>query len=444
AEQEKAGGDYEAAKQIYLTYLEKNPDSHVEDEIANELGEIDKKLAEKDEWAKIAALSRDQSYNVFNRRQALKRYISDNPSGAYVGEAKKLEQVAQIDGDVRLATYNLYLLNHPKGKHRKAVEKLISDMSEVYYGELKKEISVCESEKKWEKCIQMCTYFVSMFKGHRRWDEMVVVRAEQEKAGGDYEAAKQIYLTYLEKNPDSHVEDEIANELDEIDKKLAEKDEWAKIAALSRDQSYNIFNRKQALKRYIADNPSGAYIREAQKLLGQLESEKRTGSGYRKKATGISGQPTGVEPTGGELRADTAQVQKAREMARAQLKGVDRFVANGDGTFTDSMTGLMWAILDSTAELGRCVDYRSAEKYVKGLTTGGHRDWQMPTSSDLAGIYKSKPFFPVSGARWYWTSKTYVDGHHVKAGIVTTKKRTIFKREYADVEQCGAVRTVRP
>ncbi|MFC1516829.1 DUF1566 domain-containing protein, partial [Thermodesulfobacteriota bacterium] len=310
-----------------------------------------------------------------------------------------------------------------------------------------------------EKCIRMCTYFVSMFKDHRRWDEMVVVnnemqaksdladlkaRAEQENAGGNYAAAKQIYLTYLEKNPDSHAKGEIADELDKIDKRLARTDEWAKIAALSRDQSTNVFYREQVLKRYIADNPSGAHASEAKRLLGQLESEKKTGSGYQRKSTGISGQETAMKAVESGSQVSTAQVQRAREKARAQLKGIDRYVANGDGTFTDSMTGLMWAILDSTAELGRCVDHGSAAKYVEGLTTGGYRDWRIPTASDLAGIYKSKPFFPVSGAKWYWTYKTYVDGHHVRAGIVTTKKQTIFKREYAGVEQCGAVRAVRP
>ena len=133
-----------------------------------------------------------------------------------------------------------------------------------------------------------------------------------------------------------------------------------------------------------------------------------------------------------------------REKVRSRLAGVDRFVANGDGTFTDSMTGLMWSVLDSTVELGRCMDHRSAARYAKSLTTGGYRDWRLPTSSDLAGIYKSKPFFPDSGTKWYWTSKTFVDGHHFKAGIVTSKKETVYKREYADVEKCGSVRAVRP
>lgn len=269
-------------------------------------------------------------------------------------------------------------------------------------------------------------------------------QAEQATASGNYAAAKQIYLTYLEKNPDTHVEREIADELYKIDKRLSKKDEWTMIAALSRDQSISVYRREQALRRYIADNPSGAHVSEAKRLLRQLESEKRTGSGYQQKSIGISGQQTAMKTVDSGLQVDTAKVQKAREKARAQLKGVDRYVANGDGTFTDSMTGLMWAILDSTAELGRCVDHGTAMKYVEGLTTGGYRDWRIPTSSDLAGIYKSKPFFPASGASWYWTHKTYVDGHHVKAGIVTTKQQTIFKREYADVEQCGSVRAVRP
>jgi len=34
----------------------------------------------------------------------------------------------------------------------------------------------------------------------------------------------------------------------------------------------------------------------------------------------------------------------------------------------------------------------------------------LPTASELAGIYKSKPFFPTSGAEWYWTSDVYAKG----------------------------------
>ena len=101
-------------------------------------------------------------------------------------------------------------------------------------------MSACDARQQWEKCIEMCSYFISMFKDHRKWDEMVVVRnemqaktdlanllkmAKQESADEDYEAARRIYMSYLEKNPDSPVKDEIADELAVIDKKLVEKSE---------------------------------------------------------------------------------------------------------------------------------------------------------------------------------------------------------------------------
>jgi hypothetical protein len=119
-------------------------------------------------------------------------------------------------------------------------------------------------------------------------------------------------------------------------------------------------------------------------------------------------------------------------------------VAAGKEIVRDTQTGLMWATLDSHLELGRCVSYDRAMQYVRALRNGGYADWRLPTSAELAGIYKNYPFFPDSGAKWYWTSETYVKGYRRIANIVTTKRESVFKREYFELDQCGAVRAVRP
>ncbi|MGP0566958.1 MULTISPECIES: DUF1566 domain-containing protein [unclassified Nitrospina] len=98
------------------------------------------------------------------------------------------------------------------------------------------------------------------------------------------------------------------------------------------------------------------------------------------------------------------------------------FSDNGDGTLTDA-NGLMWTQKDSYADLGHCVNWQDAFKYVQSLKTGGHTDWRMPTIQELATIYDDtkenvlawdkdptnplrldKKFAP-GAAYWYWSSE---------------------------------------
>jgi hypothetical protein len=111
----------------------------------------------------------------------------------------------------------------------------------------------------------------------------------------------------------------------------------------------------------------------------------------------------------------------------------------------DQRTGLMWGLLDSHLERGQCLNYRSAVQYVKGLRYGGYSDWRLPTSGELAGIYKNSPFFPFTGTDWYWTSESFAKGYHVEANIVTSKQETVFEKQSVNTDAaCGAVRAVRP
>jgi hypothetical protein len=68
----------------------------------------------------------------------------------------------------------------------------------------------------------------------------------------------------------------------------------------------------------------------------------------------------------------------------------------------------------------------------------------LPTASELAGILKQAPFFPASGAEWYWSSESYAKGFHTVANIVSAKQETIYTREFRKISECGSVRAVRP
>jgi len=61
----------------------------------------------------------------------------------------------------------------------------------------------------------------------------------------------------------------------------------------------------------------------------------------------------------------------------------DRFLDNGDGTVTDTKTGLMWAAKDN----GIPINWPDALSYCQNFSGGGHTDWRMPTVDELAGLY---------------------------------------------------------
>lgn len=117
-----------------------------------------------------------------------------------------------------------------------------------------------------------------------------------------------------------------------------------------------------------------------------------------------------------------------------------RFLDNGDGTITDTKSGLIWVKQDSWNDLGKCLNWNDAQTYVKNLTTGGRQDWRLPTMLEIAkfpeGIveraktnhigadykdWKSEytlnldTIFADGAAYWIWSSET--DGD-TNAGVV--------------------------
>ena len=59
-----------------------------------------------------------------------------------------------------------------------------------------------------------------------------------------------------------------------------------------------------------------------------------------------------------------------------------RFTDNGDGTITDSSTGLMWQKEDD----GRQYAWDQAVSYAQSLNLAGHSDWRLPTVQELVSI----------------------------------------------------------
>ena len=89
----------------------------------------------------------------------------------------------------------------------------------------------------------------------------------------------------------------------------------------------------------------------------------------------------------------------------------DRFVDHGDGTVTDTKTGLMWAAKDNESP----INWKDARSYCQNYNGGGHSDWRMPTLDELASLYdpgvKNKRGYHVTklidtSAQSCWASET--------------------------------------
>ena len=59
----------------------------------------------------------------------------------------------------------------------------------------------------------------------------------------------------------------------------------------------------------------------------------------------------------------------------------NRFVDNGDGTISDTLTQLMWMKNDSYLDLQKFLSYKAAVKYLTKMNEesfSGHTDWRLP------------------------------------------------------------------
>jgi hypothetical protein len=99
-----------------------------------------------------------------------------------------------------------------------------------------------------------------------------------------------------------------------------------------------------------------------------------------------------------------------------------RFVDNGDGTVTDTCTGLMWqqatADINEDGQIGAvdALNWADALQYCENLEYAGHSDWRLPNVRELISIadYGRCPGFDpavfsiaLPGEGWfvlYWSS----------------------------------------
>lgn len=443
----------------------------------NRIKKIQKRIERRD-FDQIAYQLDKWSGNKDEMIKVYHQYLKKYPAGLYAATIKnnlsdlndylKLDKVAK-DNDTRLAAYKMYLSNHPSGKYRGRVEKIISDITETSYKDLKEKIIVYKQNEKWDDGFQLCSKFIINFKDDKRVEEIITIKKEMQDwrqlaevetslKGVDYLVAKQIYSKFLTMNPAASVKKNIEMKLDEIEINIQEKKGWNNILAYCQDRELNYSDRIQKLKSYIKQKPSGQYTKEAQLLIKQLQTENRVALRYdpikkeAKKKAAMHNEMLKIKREEERQRREEQKKRQEKERRNkiekkllVQLKQSNqRFVSNGDGTITDTMTGRMWCLVDSFLDLNKCIDYNYAISYVKNLATGNYRDWQLPSAGELGQLYQARPFLPIDSAKWYWSFGIYDSSFKKMARIVKSKRGGVFRNEYKEISLCGAVRAVRP
>ncbi len=468
--------NFEKLQTVYDSFLKKHSKSKHADEIRKKLEEIPDLIDDRD----YDALQNVTNADFAQKIKAYNKYIDDHPKGRHVEDVKRLfsEMVQQYYDELKR---ELKLCeNHDDWN--KCIQ-LCNNFIQKFNGT--------------DQADEVRGSLITYNKKKQYKSDLDQMREFEEQKGTDFAAAKEIYTEYMDMNPEapSYLKDMVARELARLDnahkKYLKEEKEWGELVAYCNNLLMNLSKRTEKLENFIQKDPLGRHAEEAEVMLEDLlkkktvEDERMMTEQERKEWRKIlalkknpkiklSGYMQEVEkymkkyPSGTYIQNAKAlsgvlknkkrrreelirreEERKAKVRAETQKikafakRSGRRFADNGNGTITDTKTGLIWVMLNSDLETGKCMDYHTALDYVSGLKTGGYRDWRLPTVNELVGIYKNKPYYPASSAKWFWTSELVSKGWNKWAIIVTSKQEAALRKEKVKLEKCGSVHAVR-
>ena len=460
---------------LLMQYIKANPEDVHRSELEARLKDTHTEI-EKQDYEKtildVNGLPIDEKYEkkALSLYTAFLRKFPQSPYARQINEAiggirqllgtayfEDLKEVSATDFLERYAAYREYMDQFPLGAERVVVERMITDLAQEYYGAIEKQIATCDARENWDGCIAQCDRFLSVFTHEASVGKVKMLRsALQDKkdveeltvkaslVADDYAQAKKVYTAYLEKRPDTTQKEMIVQRIDALNADLARQAAWKKTAAYATDPAYDIFSRTQRLDMYVKSHASGLYTTRAGDLRAQLDPELQDAI-RAQRAEAARRQALAWQQAEQARQVREAQrIQRLQNQVARQLRPLaNRFIDHKDGTVTDQVTGLTWCLLDSYLELEKCIPYRTAKDYVHRLNAGGHSDWRLPTAGELAALYKNSPFFPGTGAAWYWTSESFARGYHRVVDVVTSVQETVFTRTSKTEVSCGAVRAVR-
>jgi len=134
-----------------------------------------------------------------------------------------------------------------------------------------------------------------------------------------------------------------------------------------------------------------------------------------------TGQTKCYDANGAEISCDSPDFPGQEGFYQAGCPSEGRFVDHGDGTVTDTCTGLEWqkdtADVNGNGSIGDedHLSWQGALNYCENLSFAGHSDWRLPNVRELQSIVdygrETPAIDPVFEAvsYWYWSSTTCVD-----------------------------------
>lgn len=468
--------DPELKEEKLIQFMDKyNPKKHLA-EIETRIKEVRREIETKDYEAvilKVGVLPIDEKYeqkagDIYNG------FLGKYPDGRYTKEIntaiggirdlidnayyQRLLANEKMDMGQRFDAYQDYLNRFPDGNHRKDVETLLLDIGQQYFVFIKAQAKICDEKQVWDTCIIFCENYAKVFENSPRIKEIHQLKADfldkeqfygiqmqAEALGHDYIAKQSLYKKFLGDHPKSAVKSQIVEEIDSLKGKVSDQKQWIDLKRYVSNSKYTIADRLKRLETYLDKNNKGLYSNSARDIYEKLLVENIQSSHSRNQTTQVRRDNNHNQVTQAQRRALARKVEQVGSQFAAHVHaGGGRFqVGQGNQTFKDSLTGYVWALLDSNQHFEYCLNYENALAYVANLTWGGYSDWRLPTSQELATLYKNDPFFPKSDSPWYWTSEAYVKGYHSVANIVTSKHEKSFVRQNTKQNDCGAVRAIR-
>jgi hypothetical protein len=404
----------EDKKNILENYIRNNSNSRFIIEAQNELQDVLKKLAKKDYDIALAAIDQAQVQGNFDTaRIAYEKYIKSYPQGVYTNKLKarfnktieffdtiQFEAITRLtptEYDQRVSACTDYLKTFNKGRHRAEVQTILAEMKIDYYNFVVQEVGRLVLEEDWTQCLYHLEKFISVYPG-----------------------------------------DPLAEGLTEFvdNYKIREKDQ--KVFLLFLDES-NFSSFEKATQ-------SGSYDERMAAYAGMISIYQK----YLDIYPGLSLEDSvrlRIKNARAEIRA--LRIAKEEQRIRAllpQTKG--RFKEGRQKTIVDA-NGKIWRMVDSYVDLGDCIDWESAKKYVEeDLKAQTGAVWRLPSPQELRHIYKTEPVFPKSLPPYYWSNakKKYSTGvgFSFVVDVVTTRADSSLEEKWINYGECGSVRAVRP
>lgn len=521
----------EGKEVILSNFVRYSEESEYKQEAERRIRDIKQQIHDRDfETLVKRAEAKAAEKDFAGARNLLNQFITNHPRTPHADDVKlKLNELTALADDAafetlkalpegatmeeRIIAYESYLSRYPEGRHVEEVREMRTTMIDGYFNRLEADLQSCEATGDWAACIALSDAFIERFKftekakvaeGFKvkyqnriqRDRDVAKLREEADAKGQDLEGARQVFIDYIEANPEmpAYMKEKLVAEIQRLDAQIAARgrmeETWTETEQYVQQRGPSVDNKIGRVSGFLRNYPQSPYDADARRMLERLNDEKEREekrlaaereeqawnetSAYakdnrvsydnriarlqsfindypnsRRKDNAadllerLRAQKQREEERQRALQANRARIQQEMNRIRAAIQGSGgRFRDNGNGTVTDTRTGRMWAMVDGYFHTGRCLTYQGAVEYAGGLTTGGYSDWRVPTVDELDALLGESPAFPANTSTWYWSANTLWHGWNKMANIFTPAGGRWTRKE-TPVSECGSVLAVR-